>query len=376
MNTKTVPISLSRNDYNYLNYVQQGLLYSGHPVSGVFDFSDILKACVLSSSSYIYGSWERIGKMIVEDFLKAVGVKDFDLPKTNKEFTLELKLELHKNIVKSYLYETDNKELESLRREFGGDQLGSEPLREPGMSNLILKLRGEEIFLFDELKDLLERFKGSTVSYSEMTRTLFRNTFIDVRREDSDRTMVRDTLLGSFYVYGVYGFTAVESVLIRSGILDGKNYPTMSKDGLEKLSRVYSDQTLFDIYIEELKKDLKSQGHEKRTKRKAPKKEKIDSEKVPIFQLMGKDRKLDEKYRSVVINSLGFHSVFLGYVLLHTEWFLGQHKIPLLLPYFISTNELDYTFTTVLLNLALDPFIFFFHRLFSVSKEYRDNPGR
>jgi len=233
VNTKTVPISLSRNDYNYLNYVQQGLLYSGHPVSGVFDFSDILKACVLSSSSYIYGSWERIGKMIVEDFLKAVGVKDFDLPKTNKEFALELKLELHKNIVKSYLYETDNKKLESLRREYGGDQLGSEPLREPGMSNLILKLRGEEIFLFDELKDLLERFKGSTVSYSEMTRTLFRNTFIDIRREDSDRTMIRDTLLGSFYVYGVYGFTAVESVLIRSGMLGGKNYPTNVKDGLE-----------------------------------------------------------------------------------------------------------------------------------------------
>lgn len=110
MDEKKVPVSLSKNDYAFLNYIQQGLLYSGIPISNVLDFSDILKACVLHSYLEILGNWENHGKNLVGEFLTDIGISDFNLPKTNEELILSLESAIHKDIIRNYLSrdDTDN----------------------------------------------------------------------------------------------------------------------------------------------------------------------------------------------------------------------------------------------------------------------------
>ncbi len=369
---KKVPISLSRNDYAFLNYIQQGILYSGAPISKAFDFSDILKACVTHSVLKILGDWENEGIKTVKEFLSEVGITDINLPKTDEEFTLQLKLSLRKSIIDNYLSKIDSESVSEKRsqliKEFGAESLGSETPREPGMSNFILKLKGDEINTFDELKLVIEKFKKSTVSYSEMTRVLFRNTFINVERDDISKQVERFGLLSSFYIGGIYGFNPVESTLLRYHFDGGKGLPKISKEGLERLGHVFSDEILFKIYIKEVKDELSKEFTVPSESRRIYKKEKKNTHILVASQ----NKLLDEKYRSSVIHSVGFHSIFLGYFLLFMEWFWDQHKLPLLTSFLTARNETEYSFIQPQLFNALLRFELEMENLFKFSKEYRN----
>ena len=372
MDEKKVPVSLSKNDYAFLNYIQQGLLYSGIPISNVLDFSDILKACVLHSYLEILGNWENHGKKLVEEFLTDVGISDFKLPKTKEEFALKLKLELNNDIVRNYISrdDTDNSGMDDLRKKYGTEPMGSSTMKEPGVSNFILKLKGDEITLFDSLKTVLEKFKGkgSTLSYSEMTRILFRIIFINVEPNATLKQLDRFALLSSFYVNGIYGFNAVESTLLLHRTMGEKTMPKISKEGLDRLSHLYSDEILFKIYIEDIKKTLTDEEAALNNSRRSFK----NKEKETGFHNISRNKLMDEKYRSSVVNSVGFHSVFVGYFLLLTEWFWQEHKIPLLTSYIISRNETEYFFIHSLFEQALNKFKESFEGLFAMSKEYRE----
>lgn len=374
MNDKKVPISLSKNDYVFLNYVQQGILFSGAAISNVFDFSDILKACVLHSALKIFGEWESYGKKTVEEFLIEVGINDINLPKTNEEFTLKLKVDINTDIMKAYLAKSDDtvENINNIMKKFGTEPMGTGTMREPGVSNFILKLKGDEITLFETLRIVFEKFKKSPVSYSEMTRVLFRNTFINVDNNATFKQMDRFALLTSFYIGGIYGFTAVESTLLLHRSIGEKTMPKISKDGIERLGRIYSDEILFNIYIKEIKNDLLNEGAGFSHFQIGSKNRGKNTRLLNI----SKNKLLDEKYRSSVINSVGFHSVFIGYFLLMMEWFWAQHKFPLLTTYLTATNETEYVFINSMMNQALDKFLAGFNLLFTVSKEYRDNPDK
>ena len=372
MDEKKVPVSLSKNDYAFLNYIQQGLLYSGIPISNVLDFSDILKACVLHSYLEILGNWENHGKKMVEEFLKDIGISDFNLPKTNEELILSLELAINKDIIRNYLSrdDTDNSGMDDLRKKYGTEPMGSSTMKEPGVSNFILKLKGDEITLFDGLKTVLEKFKGkgSPLSYSEMTRILFRIIFINVDPDATLKQLDRFALLSSFYVNGVYGFNAVDSTLLLHRTIGEKTMPKISKEGLDRLSHVYSDEILFKIYIEEIDKNLIDEEAALNNSRRSSK----NKGKETGFHNISRNKLMDEKYRSSVVNSVGFHSVFVGYFLLLTEWFWQEHKIPLLTSYLISRNELEYSFIHSLFEQALNKFKESFEGLFTMSKEYRE----
>jgi hypothetical protein len=141
MNERKVPVSLSKNDYTFLNYIQQGLFYSGIPISNGFDFSDILKACVLHSALKIFGEWEEYGKQAVGEFLMEVGINDMNLPETNEEFTLisrKTPKNCPMNLERPYIFKNDTfiESMKDLMKKFGTEPMGTGTTREPGVSNL------------------------------------------------------------------------------------------------------------------------------------------------------------------------------------------------------------------------------------------------
>ncbi len=383
MTEKKIPISLNKSDYNFLNYIQQGLLYSGRSMSNVLDFSDILKATILHSTLKILGSWEEYGIKMIEEFLKALGVNNFNLPKTNNEFLLSMKLNLHKSTMAEHLKRIENdsnfghtsngKEPEKLKEKYGTQPSGTEPMRETGVSTFILKLKDDEITLFDMLKTILEMFKKSQVSYSEMTRVLFRNTFVEVDEHDTYKQLDRFAMLSSFYIKGAYGFTAVESTLLLHNITSNPNLPKLSKDSLEKLSHIHSDETLFNIYIEEIEKIRNEDSNVK-----AIPKNSLRNRSGTTHRLhsINENKILDERYKSSISPSLTFHSAYIGYVLMLTEWHWGQHKLSLLTTYFSERTEDERTFAELERQLALKHFKTGFNELFNLSKQYRDNPKK
>lgn len=361
MREKKIPISLSKNDYLYLNYIQQGLLYSGCPISSTLDFSDILKATVLYSMLSIY-DWENHGIKTVKKFLIGLGIKDFKIPKTSEELLLVTKLNVTGSILKKYFEQLDNEHIGKKEEPYVVTPIANESVRDSGVSNFILKLKDEEIDLFDLLKTQLEILKKyadptskDSISYSEMTRILFRNIFIDVSKKNEYWNSVRLNLLSSFYIKGVYGFTALESILLMFHRVKIKNFPEMSKEGLGRLARIYSDETLLKIYLE----DLKPRIFKIHTDFGPPKKVKLrggvtrESFEIRSFS---DNNDLDAKYISSVVPFVSFHSFFLGYVMLMMEWYLEQHKLPLLFSYFNSRNEWEVEFVQFHMVMAYESF--------------------
>lgn len=381
MREKKVPISLSKNDYLFLNYIQQGLIYSGRHASSTLDFSDIFKATVLYSMLSIT-DWENHGSKTVEMFLNELGLKEFKLPKTTREMLLIMKMDVTSGVLRKYMKQVDNEFIAEKKESYGVSLGGPEPLREPGVSNFILKLKDEEIDLFDTLKLQLETLKKyadpsskDPISYSEMTRILFRITFIDIPEKDEYRQSLRFALLSSFYIKGVYGFSAVESTLLLYNLVGLKNLPKISKEGLGKLTRIFSDETLFKIYLEELKPSVFDIHTNFDPPQKIKMRRGIKKETFTLHNINDND-KLDMKYNSSVVPSVSFHSVFIGYVILTMEWRLERHKLPLLFSYFNTKNDIEESFVQQFMVLAYRSFQSDFEELFKISKEYMENPEK
>ena len=319
MVSKKIPVSLTRGDFNYLNYIQQGSIYSGNPVSNMLTISDVLKAVILHSTLNIVVDWEEHGSKALKEFLDACNITSPVLPKTREELILSIKEYITRERLQNILEQLKDepsrlhdKADENNLKSFG-ELSGKDQLTEPGVTNFILALDENELAFFDLLKKIIEKYKKSTTSYSEMTRIFFRNLIINVDRTDTYKNINRFTFLGKIYVYGLYGFNAVETVLLLHGITDF--FVKISKENLERLKIIYSDEVIFNIYLEEVERETKknSSGNKKSlfsTDKKIDNPSIIDN--ISLSDL------LDEKYRSA-ISGFSFHSAYLGFHLLQSE---------------------------------------------------------
>lgn len=368
---KKIPVSLSKKDYAFLNYIQQGLLYSGSPISRVLDFSDILKACVLHSSIKITVEWETFGSKSVREFLNEIGIEDFKVPSGLEKSLHEQKLDQNMHSVKLFMDLNDGikSSIYDFIEHYGTEPIGMRTTSEPGVSNLILKLNEDELKLFEKLKYILEQFKKSSISYSEMTRVLFRNLIINVPVNDNYKQMERLALFTSFYIGGVYGFSAMESTLLLHRSIGENGTPKISRNGLDILSGIYRDETLFKIYIDEMRNIINADRSTQMSSKYLADKDNPAHRLLNIHQ----NKLLDDSYRSSVVNSVGFHSVFIGYLLLMMEWLWDQHKIPLLVTYLTARSEFEHSFVHDQMAQALEKFETAVEDLFAFSKEYRDN---
>lgn len=382
MPNRKIPISLSKDDYNFLNYIQQGSLYTGIPISNVLTISEILKATVLHACLNVYSSWENYGKKLVSEFFRESKKTGISLPDTQKELLLEIEkhrsLELLELAIKGPKFSSigsSNKELwkkeqETLEQE---KTYGSEPLKEPGSSNFILALDDGTIEIFDLLKMVLDVYSGANTSYSEMTRVILRNLFINVDKEDAQKNLERFSILSMVYVARLYGFDALDAVLLLHHLTEFSG-TRIIKERLDRLRLVYSDEQIFNIYIKEIQKMTNKNTIENGRKGKFRRKEEISEPLLPIDNTYINNA-MDEKYRSAISN-FSFHSSYLGYHLLFMEWFFGQHKLPLLISYFNGKSHTGVPLSGVLTSLTLDSFNDEFKQLFLISKAYREKPGR
>ncbi len=382
MSNRKIPISLSKEDYNFLNYIQQSSLYAGMPISNVLTISEILKGTVLHACLNVYSSWENHGKALVSEFFRESKRDIPNLPNTQRELLLEIEkrrnLELLGLTLRGYQFSSfgsSNKELWRKEQETieHDKTYGTEPLKEPGSSNFILALDDEMTEVFDLLKIVLDIYSNANISYSEMTRSVLRNLFINVDRKDVQRNIERFSVLSMVFVARLYGFDAVDSVLLLHHLTEFSG-TKIARERLERLRLVYSDEQIFNIYIDEMQSESTENKMKNSRKGKFRKIEETAESLFPIDNTYINNT-LDEKYRSAVSN-FSFHSSYLGYHLLFTEWFFAQHKLPLLISYFNGKSRNDIPLSGILTTLTMKSFTEDFKELFLISKAYRENPGK
>ncbi|WP_298276245.1 hypothetical protein [Ferroplasma sp.] len=378
MVNQRIPVSLSKNDYAYLNYIRQSYLYGGKSVSDLPEIGNILKASVLYGVYFIIAEWENHGQYILQSFFSEINDEKAlkNLPKTQDEF-LNL---LEKNNLKKTLKQT----LESLESFQGNEKpqpdnsndrmykdvrYNKNTVTEHGLSNYILTLKSDEISLIYMLKELIGTFSDNSFSYSELIRFLFRYFFVFPGTKNVIQKGEQNDLLSTFFIYGLYGFTPPEAFLLRmeSANLLGISIP---REKIDMLKKIYADQTLFDIYIDNAKKIIAEKNGKKDkgvlSKLKAP-----ELVIEPLFDDLNQNRELNEKYKSIV-SGFSFHSTFIGYSLLEIEWRWCVHNIPILSTYLYSKIN-NKSLGNLDMQQALHSYQYYFGLIFKLSKKANQN---
>ncbi len=384
MTINRIAVSLSKKDYVFLGYIQQGLYYAGKPLQDLPPISDILKATVIHAGLTILSDWNAHGKKKLSDFLTAVKADASGLPSTQRELLDELRQSMNKEALEILLM-SHNPDFDAHsyipQGKMGKDDknsiLGEQLIDETGMSNFILSLDDQELVFFQLVRRIIDTYRKplkTETSLSEMFRVFFRETFINMEKDDDLKHIERLTLLSEFYVNGLYDMNPVESVLILHGITE---YPpfSISKNNLEKLKRIYTDKTLFDIYCEDLNKVVNSE--QKNVVKNHSFKRKTSPEGSNLhLDNINLNNQLSEKYRSAN-SSTSFHSAFLGYGLLFSEWFLDQHNFSLLAYYPLGrTVNGDFLLIESEYSIIMKWFRESFNTLFKKSEYYKDHPGK
>ncbi len=182
----------------------------------------------------------------------------------------------------------------------------------------------------------------------------------------------RTRVLSSLYIGSLYDFSPLDSILIFSR-LDNVDNITISKESLDALKWIGNDEIYFNLYKEEMEKELDEQ--------KSLLKSRKQSYIIPGFELehLGKNKERDDKFRAP-FPIFGFHSAFIGFFFVIAEWEFDQHKIPLLAPYltgrvYVNRNkknetymEMGHYFSTVVFS---DIFVPYMHVLYKYSRFYR-----
>ena len=377
MAVQRIPISLSKNDYAYLNYIRQGYLYGNHSVSDLPEIGNLLKAIALFGLNVIT-NWENGGKHMLEYFFSQANDEEAlkGLPSTTNDFINRIGKTTLKLQLRGILESIEHNENMEKKEDIGfNEQMNrdinhiSHTTTEHGLSNYILTLKNDEMLLLDMLKLVFQSFSNKSFSYSELIRFLFRYFFIEPRTKNVIEKVEQHELLSVFFIFGLYGFTPTEAILLRmeSAYMVGLNIP---KEKIDILKKIYTDQTLFDIYIETVKKIIEEKSGKKEkglaSKFKAPK-----LELEPLFDDLNQNITLQEKYKSIV-SGFSFHSSFLGYSLLDNEWYYCVHDIPLLATYFYSKVK-NVSIGNIHMQLGLKNFQDYFQFLFKLSKKANEN---
>lgn len=342
MATQRIPVSLSKNDYAYLNYVRQEYLYAGYSISDLPEIGNILKASTLYATLLILSEWEEHGKNILKSFFSEKNDEKAlkNLPETKREFFSSFEKNKIKSVLKATLESLESAQKEEEQKGYNFNRVGmdhinynSSTITEHGLSNYILTLKDDEMELINILKELIESFSDNSFSNSEIIRFIFRYFFVDSKIKTPIQQAERNILLASFFIFGLYGFTPIEAVLLRVQTAEALGF-SVPMDKINTLKKIYADQTLFDIYIENIKKIIEEKSKNK-NKGISGKLRTAKPNVPPLFNDINQNLKLQEKYKSIV-SGFSFHSSFIGYALLEIEWHYCVHNIPLLSTYLYS----------------------------------------
>ncbi len=254
MTTERIAVSMAKIDFTYLNYIRQGALYSGKSVSLLPEIGDILKAIIFQSLWDISGDWESCGRDILVRFHSekrkdAKALKE--LPKTKDKLILYLEKYETNGILRGVMKSAKEagppelfmmeKDFEKFRQETGGMQDNS-------LTNYILTIKEDEQIMMRVLKEAFHLFSDRNFSYSEIIRFLLRYYFIYSEGQDYNNKVriKRGMMISSFYIYGLYGYNPIESLLL-SHALSGFLGLEVDKEKMDMFKKIYYDKTLFDI---------------------------------------------------------------------------------------------------------------------------------
>ena len=345
MTTQRIAVSLSKNDYAYLNYIRQGYLYADYSISDLPEIGNILKSISLYGALLISSppEWEEHGRYILHSFFSEKRDEKAlkNLPVTQAELIISLEKNRVKKVLKATIESLESRPSKKTQEGFnfnGGmdDNINHDRsmISDHGLSNYILTLKDEEMELINFLKMFIESFSDNSFSNSEIIRFIFRYFFVDPKIKTPNQQTERNTLLASFFIFGLYGFTPIEAVLLRVQIADILGF-RVPREKINTLKKIYNDQTLFDIYIESIKKIIKEKSNSK-NKGIASKLKGTKLMVPPLFSDIKQNMELQGKYKSI-ISGISFHSSFIGYTLLELEWHYFMHNIPLLSTYLYSS---------------------------------------
>jgi len=358
MTTERIAVSMSKNDFAYLNYIRQGALYSGKSVSLLPEIGDILKAIIFHSIGAISGDWESGGRDILVKFYSVNNDENAlkNLPKTKDDFLSSIVKNEDRTRIKrigkfpkerpSIFY--GGEDYEKFRHETG-------KIPDNGLTNYILTIKEHEKDMIFFLKKEFFRFSDRTFSNSEIIRFLLRYYFIYPEDSDKNLKIEQFLILSSFYIYGLYGYSPIESMLLSHGRTSFLGIET-DKEKLDMLKKIYYDKTLFDIYIEEIKNIMDEKNNKKEN---------------TLFDDINENEKLNQKYKSMA-SGFSFHSSFIGYTLLFMEWSFSQHNLPILMTYLYAKNN-EASIGDIYFRLALNSFEDWFREIFDLSKNYDEN---
>ncbi len=370
MATERIAVSMSKNDFAYLNYIRQGALYSGKSVSLLSEIGDILKAILFHTNVRVIGAWEHGGRDILVKFYSENNDENAlkKLPTTYQEFTLYSK-EFETREVLNELINIVKKENKPesflVEKKFEKFDHQTENIPDNGLTNYILTVKEHERPMIIFLKHVIHMFSDRNYSNSEIIRFLLRYYFIYPKNPDNELKMEQFMMLSWIYIYGLYGYNPIESTLLAHEVSSFGDFE-VDKEKMDMFKKIYYDKTLFDIYIKEIKSIMDEKNHN--NGKKIQRKIKIDA----LFDDINENEKLNQKYRSMA-SGFSFHSSFIGYTLLLMEWFFSQHNLPILMTYLYAKNNNGISMGNIYFQVALQHFESEFTRIFDNSKNYNED---
>ena len=369
---KRISIAFSAEDNDMLYSIQQSYLYSGKSPANIWQLGDLIKGVLVETGkSIVLGDIENINTYL-RPFLELQKIQLSNLPATRGEFVSR---------VTSYLSSLGNSPLinaailwlerpppntDSIPQQdmtvyrtnaFDSDVDGTDFSSSAKTTAFILSLNSEESDYLETIRLIIQAYLTEEIPYSTLIKTLFRTKVISLNKPKFE------SILFNFHIYmgSLYNFSPVDSLLIFSNL---KEFITIkvSKSSLETLKHLNRDLLIMQGYVKDLREELSKPKKASENERKIKDIEyTIDLANIP------KNRERDDRFRSAIAG-FGFHSAFIGLVLLYDEFVRGEHKLPLLatylegyssIPFAKMTNKFVFQIYTFLLDRLFDmPYLF------------------
>lgn len=362
---KRVSIAFSADDNDLLYSLQQTYLYSGKSRANIWQLSDILKAIVVESGINLLGGDIEIVNAYLTSIAKSQSVILPTLPKDHNEFMSNVSDYLNsvndsplvKRIIESLQasrFRTDvMQETYSAFDEKTLYDFDEKTLYDPDFSSsvkttaFILLLNSDETEFIESLRLILRTYIPAEIPFSTLIKALFRITAKGLPKARIGRI----NFLHYMYMGSLYDLSPVDSVLIYSRKPSFLSF-NLSHTSLNTLRLLNRDLIIMQAYVSELRKEIFGIKKGKNIKKD------VDNEHAIDLNNFSKNRELEDRFRSAIA-SFGFHSAFIGFMLLIAEWTTGEHKLPLLAtrlsgylssPFGARLNEFTFGFYEYLLD--------------------------
>lgn len=366
---KRISIAFSVEDNDMLYSIQQSYLYSGKSPANIWQLGDIIKGVLVETGkNIVLGDIENINTYL-RPFLELQKIHLSDLPASRVEFVSR---------VTSYLSSLDNSPLintailwlkrpypktDSIPQQdmtayrtnaFDSDVDGTDFSSSAKTTAFILFLNSEEADYLEIIRLIIQAYLPEEIPYSTLIKTLFRTKMISLNNQKFE------SIPFNFYIYmgSLYDFSPVDSLLIFSSL---KEFLTIkvSKSSLETLKHLNRDLIIMQGFLKDVREELSQPKKVSENERKIKDIEyTIDLANIP------KNRERDDRFRSAIAG-FGFHSAFIGLVLLHDEFVRGEHKLPLLATYLEGYSSIP--FAKISNKIVFQIYTFLLDELFNIA---------